>query len=391
MKRWLWFLTPLLLLFAAPTYAAKTQLGFDVSSYQDSSYQFMQNKVHQGAKFVIVKLGGSGGGEGYNYQNPKASTQLMNGQKAGLQVGGYYWGQFGGSVSQAKNYGQLAVNSAKKFGLRKGSFLALDYELGASYSKSNNTSAILTFMNKIKSNGYEPYLYSGAAYMRQYIDTSRVTKKYGDVLWVASYKTMSQQYKPDFNYFPSMNHVAIWQFADNWFNVDGNVEFLKHKTTKSIIKGKAKVNVVVTKTTKNKAKQQAKTYTVKSGDSWYSIALKFGMDMHQLAQLNGKTINSYIYPNDKVKLTGTLKKASKPVKQVSKKNTHDYKHVAKINYVAGHPTWSIRLLDNKGHYTNHYVRPTQRFKTYKAKKFSKGTAYLIGKNLWVLAKYTTVK
>ena len=97
-----------------------------------------------------------------------------------------------------------------------------------------------------------------------------------------------------------------------------------------------------------------------------------------------------IHPNDKLKLTGTLKNAAKPVKQVTKKHTHSYQHKVKINYVSGHHNWAIRLLDNKGHYTNHYVRPRSRYQTHKVKKFSKGTAYLIGKNLWVLAKYTTI-
>ena len=38
------------------------------------------------------------------------------------------------------------------------------------------------------------------------------------------------------------------------------------------------------------------TYTVKSGDSWWSIANRYHMSMYTLAQHNGKTINSIIYP-----------------------------------------------------------------------------------------------
>ncbi|MGK4018749.1 GH25 family lysozyme [Lactiplantibacillus plantarum] len=41
-------------------------------------------------------------------------------------------------------------------------------------------------------------------------------------------------------------------------------------------------------------------YTVKSGDSWWAIATKFGIGLNGLAQLNGKTTSSVIYPGDKL-------------------------------------------------------------------------------------------
>ncbi|WP_318766573.1 GH25 family lysozyme [Lactiplantibacillus carotarum] len=41
-------------------------------------------------------------------------------------------------------------------------------------------------------------------------------------------------------------------------------------------------------------------YTVKSGDSWWAIATKFGIDMNKLAKLNGKTKDSMLHPGDKL-------------------------------------------------------------------------------------------
>ena len=49
-----------------------------------------------------------------------------------------------------------------------------------------------------------------------------------------------------------------------------------------------------------------KTYTVKSGDSWWLIAEKqmgSGSKMHELAAANGKTINDVIHPGDVLKIT----------------------------------------------------------------------------------------
>lgn len=46
------------------------------------------------------------------------------------------------------------------------------------------------------------------------------------------------------------------------------------------------------------------TYTVKPGDSWWSIANRYGMSMYVLASRNGKTIYSMLHPGDKLTISG---------------------------------------------------------------------------------------
>lgn len=46
------------------------------------------------------------------------------------------------------------------------------------------------------------------------------------------------------------------------------------------------------------------TYTVKPGDSWWSIATRHGMSMYALASRNGKTIYSMLHPGDKLTISG---------------------------------------------------------------------------------------
>ena len=57
--------------------------------------------------------------------------------------------------------------------------------------------------------------------------------------------------------------------------------------------------------TSAQAKQTATgIYTVKSGDSWWSIANRYGMNMYTLAARNGKTIYSMLYPGDRLIISG---------------------------------------------------------------------------------------
>lgn len=280
------------------------RLGQDVSSYQLSDFGYMLQRKQLGSEFTIVKLGGSGGFEGEHYQNPKASAQLANASKSGQDVAGYFWGQFGSDRLLAQKMARYAVADAHRTGLKQGAAIALDYEQGASMSSTANTDAVIEFMSAIKDAGYKPLLYSGAYYMKRYVDIERIGKQFGTCLWVASYKTTGLQLAPDFAYFPSMNYVAMWQFADNWHGTDGNVELV------SVIKGDVKNNVTVKPT----VTVSGNYYTIQSGDSWWSIANRFGMDMYQLAQLNGMSINTVIHPGQKIRVKGTIKNGAKPIK-----------------------------------------------------------------------------
>lgn len=319
-------------LFLCSQNVQANRLGQDVSSYQLSDFEYMLQRKQLGSDFTIVKLGGSGGFEGEHYQNPKASAQLANASKSGQDVAGYFWGQFGSDRLLAQKMARFAVADAHRTGLKQGAAIALDYEQGASMSSTANTDAIIEFMSAIKDAGYKPLLYSGAYYMKRYVDIERIGKQFGTCLWVASYKTTGLQLAPDFAYFPSMNYVAMWQFADNWHGTDGNVELV------SVIKGDVK-NAVAVKPT---VTVSGSYYTIRPGDSWWSIANHFGMDMYQLSQLNGMSINNVIHPGQKIKVKGTIKNGAKPVK-----NTNTSFYVVR----PGDSWWSIAAKYGLSMYT----------------------------------------
>ncbi|AGQ23671.1 MAG: GH25 family lysozyme [Lactobacillus helveticus] len=207
--------------------------GVDVASYQSTTVNYA------GAKFAFVKLT-----EGTEYTNPKAETQIKSAKAHGLMVMGYFYANHSASVSRAMAEAKYAVAKAKAYGIPTGSFLADDWEQGSGNSvngsASANTDAILAAMQVIKEAGYKPLIYSGAYNLRNRLSISRIVKSFGTCLWVASYKVSGRQDYADFNYFPSMAGVAIWQFTDNYrgLGVDGNICLIDLKISSSSSKSK---------------------------------------------------------------------------------------------------------------------------------------------------------
>lgn len=216
----------------------KRKYGVDVAVYQSKSVNY------PGAEFALVKVT-----EGTSYINPSASAQIKSAKSRGLLTGGYFYANHCASVSRAREEAKFAVAKAKAFGVPLGSYLADDFEQGDGNDvykngASANTDAVLAAMQVIKDAGYKPLVYAGAAIMRNHLDTSRIIKTFGTCLWVASYKVSGRQDYADFNYFPSMDGVAIWQFADNYkgYSVDGNIAVVDLKA--SSISSKAKSSKV---------------------------------------------------------------------------------------------------------------------------------------------------
>ena len=152
----------------------------------------------------------------------------------------YHYARFSNNTNVAVQEGNYAVGSAKQVGIEPGSYLACDYEQGSGNetggNREDNTTAILAFLNTIVSAGYKPLLYSGAALMKNKINTARILTKYPNCLWVAAYPYKGATNTADFNYFPSMEGVTIWQFTDNWrgMYVDGNINLLELETNGSV-------------------------------------------------------------------------------------------------------------------------------------------------------------
>lgn len=115
-------------------------------------------------------------------------------------------------------------------------------------------------------------------------------------------KDISTGYTVKVNY--SAKRWASGQAIPSW--VKGRVYDVKQTSGDRVLLGgimswikRADVEILQT------AKQTTGgTYTVRSGDSWWSIATRHGMSMYTLASRNGKTIYSMLHPGDKLTISG---------------------------------------------------------------------------------------
>ena len=209
----------LVALFLLPinVFAAKGDQGVDWAIYQGDQGRF--GYAHD--KFAIAQIGG------YNangiYEQRTYKTQVASAIAQGKRAHTYIWYDTYGNMDIAK---QTMDYFLPKIQTPKGSIVALDFEHGASSDRNANTETILYGMRRIKQAGYTPMYYSYKPFTLQYVDYQRIIKEFPNSLWIAGYPSYNVTPEPLYNYFPSMDGVAIWQFTSTYIagGLDGNVD-----------------------------------------------------------------------------------------------------------------------------------------------------------------------
>ncbi|HAP5385891.1 LysM peptidoglycan-binding domain-containing protein [Enterococcus faecalis] len=207
------------LFFLAPvsTFAAKGDQGVDWAIYQGEQGRF--GYAHD--KFAIAQIGGynaSGIYEQYTYK-----TQVASAIAQGKRAHTYIWYDTWGNMDIAKTTMDYFL---PRIQTPKNSIVALDFEHGASPDVNANTETILYGMRRIKQAGYTPMYYSYKPFTLQYVDYQRIIKEFPNSLWIAAYPSYEVTPSPLYNYFPSMDGIAIWQFTSTYIagGLDGNVD-----------------------------------------------------------------------------------------------------------------------------------------------------------------------
>ena len=289
--------------------AAKGDHGVDWAVYQGPNGKW----GYANDKFAVSQIGGTT--TGWNlYDQWTYGSQVKSTIAMGRRAHTYIWWQNVTTNAQADyvlNYFLPKVQTPK------GSIVALDVESGA-----QNTAAIDHALQRIKDAGYTPVLYGYKNYLVNNTDLHYLASKY--VLWLAEYPNYQVTPTPNYNYFPSFDNVGIFQFTSTYVagGLDGDVDLTG--ITDNGYKGgnsqKPQSNTPAVDAGKQ-LHQDTHNYTVKAGDSWWSIANRYGMDMTALATLNGKTISTVIHPGDVLRVADkgqgdkVSDKATAPVQQ----------------------------------------------------------------------------
>lgn len=276
--------------------ASDRYYGGDYSKYQTNVFN---NTGHD--SFAIDQIGGDV--NGYIYEDWTYSRHAQQARNNGWHFHTYIWDQTGSNSWETQRMLNYFLPRLQQ---PKGSIVALDYEAGASWSVEGNTDAILTGMRQIRDSGYTPMLYSYRPYLLAHVDVNRVLAEFPNSLWVAGYQNGLSVW-PNYANFPSMPGVAIWQYSDYGGQQDLNVDLTGitrngyGQQPQAQPKQQPAQHPATTPNTQP-AQSNTSTYTVRYGDSWWSIANRHGMNMYTLAQINGRSINSMLYPGQVLRI-----------------------------------------------------------------------------------------
>lgn len=265
-----------------PVFASKGDQGVDWSVYQGANGRWGYNDD----KFSISQVGGYYNGsfvDQWTYPTQVKSTIAM-----GRRAHTYIYAQFSGrwQADQMLNHYLPMVQTPK------GSIVMLDVESG-----SPDTDSVLYALKRVQDSGYTAVLYGYKNFLTSHLDLHRIASQYQ--LALAEYPDYNVTRRPNYNWFPSFENVGIFQFTSTYVpgGLDGDVD-LTGITDNGYRGGNAqKPQSNTPAVDQGKQLHQAThNYTVRPGDSWWKIAHDHGMDMYTLAQLNGRTINSMLYP-----------------------------------------------------------------------------------------------
>lgn len=205
------------ILLQSTAYAAVGDQGVDWSRYQGANGVF----GYSHDKFAIAQIGGVNGGG--IYKQSTYETQVASAIAQGKRAHTYIWYQVGSNAS----LGEQVLNTfLPQVQTPKGSIVALDYESGASPDKQANTNAILHGMRMIKAAGYTPMYYSYKPFTLANVYADQIIREFPNSLWMAGYPNYAVTPTPNYNVFPSMDGIGIWQFSSTYIagGLDGNID-----------------------------------------------------------------------------------------------------------------------------------------------------------------------
>ncbi|MBM6921792.1 LysM peptidoglycan-binding domain-containing protein [Phocea massiliensis] len=272
-----------------------TKNVIDISAYQPKvDYQTVKNSGIDG---VILRCGLTYWGKQNPAQDACFQTHYEGFRAVNMPVGVYYYSA-ADSVEKAREEAAFvkSILKGKQFAYPVYYDVENEQRMGP-LSKATLTSVVEAFCTEMENAGYFVGVYANTNYFQNKLDHARLAKKY--TLWLADYRAenANRTLLRDMFQYTSKGTVS---------GIAGNVDLNEcYKDFPSIIKEAGKNGFSVVETITPPSKPSEKTYTVKTGDSFWKIAqeqLGDGTRYQELAAYNGMRTDDVIYPGQVLKL-----------------------------------------------------------------------------------------
>ncbi len=252
--------------------------GIDVS-YWDAGIDWPKVRA-TGQRFVVAKAT-----EGITYKDPTFDDNWFGAKSAGLLRGAYHFFRCNVDAKKQADYFIDYVRSVKDDGELPP---VLDLETHDNMTKDKIVPAVKIWLDRVEAAfGKKPIIYSGQYFLQDYL----VITGGGPPAWAKDYPLWLAQYPNQYQegmqpFLPrGWFNWTIWQYSDKGVvnGINASVDMnLFNGTLEDLYKfAGAKI-----------PDQKPKVYTVTKGDSFESIANKYGVTVRELVTANPQLLIS---------------------------------------------------------------------------------------------------
>ena len=267
------------IIYAISEESSQVYDGIDVSDWQ--GYIDYSKVKQSGIEIVYIKSS-----QGSNIKDPYFDINYENAKNNGLKVGFYHF-LTAKNVEQAKQEAQFFSHVIS--GKNPDCKLVMDYEIfsGISNEEINNISEV--FLEEVKKITNKDIIIYSNLYNAQNTFNNNLASKYQ--LWLAYYGNISELNNINTNW----NNWTGIQYTDRG-TINGISGFVdRDKYTKEILLNETSQIPIINNPT-NSINTEKIYYTVKSGDTLWQIANRYGTTINEITALNNIKNPNLIYP-----------------------------------------------------------------------------------------------
>jgi GH25 family lysozyme M1 (1,4-beta-N-acetylmuramidase)/LysM repeat protein len=254
--------------------------GIDVS-YWDAGIDWPKVRA-TGQRYVFVKAT-----EGITYKDPTFDDNWLGAKPAGLLRGAYHFFHCNVDAKKQADYFIDYVRTTNDDGELPP---VLDLEVNDGITKDKIVPAVKLWLDRVESAfGKKPIIYSGQFFLQDYLSVAgggppAWAKDYP--LWLAQYPNQyvegSQPFLPR-GWFK----WSFWQYSDK-----GTINGINAKVDLNLFNGTLEELYKLAGAKMEVATQEPKSHTVASGDTFESIANKYGVTVRELVTSNPQLLKA---------------------------------------------------------------------------------------------------